>query len=122
MHRFTTGYLFKVKKKLLVHQEPSHQKVASIWAYMCSILRVHSNHSLCPSITKFTDLICSVHQEPSRQKVASICAYMFSIHCNLTQLPSSNPMHIITRPYIFITPRTKPSNSGFHLSLYVPNT
>jgi hypothetical protein len=24
---------------------------------MCSILRVHSNHSLCPSVPKFTDLI-----------------------------------------------------------------
>ena len=30
-----------------VHQYPSRQKVASIWAYMCIILRVHSNHSLC---------------------------------------------------------------------------
>ena len=25
------------------HQEPSRQKVASIWAYMCRILRIHSN-------------------------------------------------------------------------------
>ena len=30
---------------------------------MCSILRVHSNQSLCPSIPKFTDLIYSMHQE-----------------------------------------------------------
>ena len=34
---------------------------------MCSIIRVHSNHSLCPSVPKFTDLICSVHQYPSHQ-------------------------------------------------------
>ena len=54
-----------------VHQYPSHQKVASVWAYICSILRLHSNHSLCLSIPKFNDLICSVHKEPSRQNVAS---------------------------------------------------
>ena len=40
--------------------------------HMCSRLRVHSNHSLCPSIPKFTDLLCSVHQDPSCRKVASI--------------------------------------------------
>ena len=62
-----------------VHQEPNHQKVASIWAYMCSIHRVHSDQSLCPSIAKFTDLICLVHQDPSRQKVPSIWAYMGNI-------------------------------------------
>ena len=61
-----------------VHQEPSRQIVASVWAYMCSILRLHSNHSTCMSIPKFTDLICSVHQDPSHQKVASIWAYMCS--------------------------------------------
>ena len=58
---------------------------------MCSRLRVHSNHSLCPSVLKFTDLICSVHQDPSRQKVASITAYMCSIlrvHSNPSLCPS----------------------------------
>ena len=72
--------------------DPSRQKMASIWAYMCSILEVHSNHSLCPSTPKFTDLICSVHQDPSRQKVASIWADMYSIlrvHSN----------HSLWRPY-----------------------
>ena len=43
------------------------------------MIRVHSNHSLCPSIHKFTDLICSVHQDPRSQKVASVWAYMCSI-------------------------------------------
>ena len=43
------------------------------------LIRVHSNHSLCPSIHKFTDLICSVHQDPGSQKVASVWAYMCSI-------------------------------------------
>ena len=74
-----------------VHQEPSRQKVASIWTYMWSILRVHSNHSFCPSIPQFTDLICSVHQDPSRQKVASIWAYLCSIlkvHSNHSLCPS----------------------------------
>ena len=47
-----------------IHQELSRPKVASIWVYMCSILRVHS------------DLIRSVHQEPIHQKVASIWAYI----------------------------------------------
>ena len=61
-----------------VDQDPHRQKVASIWAYKCSLLRVHSNQSLCPSIPKLTDLICSVHQDPSCQKVASIWAYMCS--------------------------------------------
>ena len=62
----------------LVHQDPSGQKVASIWAYMWSIVRVHRNLSLCLSVPKFIFLICSVHQDPSRQKVASIWAYMCS--------------------------------------------
>ena len=62
-----------------VHQEPSRQKVACIWACMCSILRVHSKHSLFSSIHKFTDLICSVHQDPNHRKVASIWANMCSI-------------------------------------------
>ena len=54
---------------------------------MSSRLRVHSNHSLCPSIPKFTGPICSVHQDPSRQKwlpFELICAvyleYIVSIH------------------------------------------
>ena len=55
---------------------------------MCSILRVHSNHSLCLPLT---DLICSVHQDHSRQKVASILAYMCSIHSNLKQLTLYKP-------------------------------
>ena len=49
-----------------VHQKPSRQKVASIWAYMCTMHTLHSNHSHCMSIPKFTDLICSVHQDPSQ--------------------------------------------------------
>ena len=74
-----------------VHLDPSRQKDASIWAYMCSILGVHSNHSLWVSILKFTDLICSVYQDPSCQKVASIWAYMCSIlkvHSNHSLRPS----------------------------------
>ena len=65
--------------------------LAIIWAYMCSRLRVHSNHSVCPSIPKFTDLICSVHKDPSRQQVAFIWAYMCSIlrvHINHSLWPS----------------------------------
>ena len=50
-----------------------------ILTHMCSILRVHRNHSLCPSIPKTTELICSVHQDPSRPKVAPIWAYRYSI-------------------------------------------
>ena len=46
--------------------------------YVRIVFRLDSNHSLCPSIPKFTDPICSVHQNPSRQKVASIWAYMCS--------------------------------------------
>ena len=52
----------------LVHQEPSPQKVAFIWAYMCSIYRVLSNHLLCLTVPIFIDLTCSIHQEPSRKK------------------------------------------------------
>ena len=77
-----------------VDQEPSRQKVASIWDYMCSIhnnLKQHSNHSLCLSIPRLTDLICSVHQDHSRQKVASILAYMCSIHSNLKELTMYKP-------------------------------
>ena len=65
--------------------------MASLWAYMCSILRVHTNHSLFPSIPKFTDLICSVHKYYSCQKVASIWACMCSIlrvHSNHSLCPS----------------------------------
>ena len=47
---------------------------------MYSRLGVHINHSLWPSVPKFTDLICSVHQDPSRQKVVSIWAYMVRNH------------------------------------------
>ena len=70
---------------------PSLQKVASNWAYICSIIRGNSNHSLRPSIPKFTDLICSVHQDPSHQKVASIWAYVCSRlrgHSNHSLCPS----------------------------------
>ena len=77
--------------KYSVHQEPSRKKVASIWAYVCSILRVHSNHSLCLSIPKLTNLICSIHQDPSHQNAAFIWAYMCSIlrvHCNHSLCPS----------------------------------
>ena len=59
-----------------VPQDPSRQKVASIWTYMCSILRIHSNLSLCPIIPNYIDLICSVHQETSHQKVESMTLYM----------------------------------------------
>ena len=116
-----------------VHQDPSRQKVASIWAYMCSILRVHSNLSLCPSVYKFTDLICSLHQDPSGQKVASIWAYMcrrLRVHSNRSLCPSvskftdliCSAVYIMNWPYMFSTPRTKPSKSSFHLSLYVKYT
>ena len=76
-----------------VHQEPSRQKVASIWAFMCSKLsiRLHSNQSLFMAIPKFTDLIYSVHQDPSCQKVVSIWAYMCSrlrVHSNHSLCPS----------------------------------
>ena len=59
----------KEEHKFPIFGSDNHQGESS---HMCSILRVHSNNSLCPSIPKFTDLICLVHQEPSRQKVASI--------------------------------------------------
>ena len=48
------------------------------------------------------------------EKVASIWAYMF---CR-----NSNPVHIMKRPYMFSTPRTKPSKSGLYLSLYMQYT
>ena len=54
-------------------------------------LRVHTNHSLCLSIPKFTGLTCSV-------------------------------IYIMSSPYMFSTPRTKPSKSVFHLSLNVEYT
>ena len=82
---------------------------------MCIILRVHRNHSLCLSIPNFTDLIWSVLQETRRQKFASILTYMCCTNSNLKQIPCSNPVHIMNRPYMFSTPRTKPSKSGFHL-------
>ena len=59
---------------------------------MFSILRVHSNHSLCPSVPKFTDLICSVNQNPGRKKVASILVYM----CRRLRVHST--IHFV-RPY-----------------------
>ena len=71
--------------------QPCRQKVVSICAYMCIILRVNRIHSLCPSIPQLTYFICSV-------------------------------VYIMNRPYMFRTPRTKPSKSGFHLSLYVQYT
>ena len=111
-----------------VNQDPSRQKVASIWAYICSRLRVHSNHSLIPPVPKFTDLICSVHQDPIRQKVVSIWAYMCSklrIHSNHSLCLSISKftdlicsvVYIMKWPYTFSTQKTKPSKSGFHLSL-----
>ena len=68
--------------------------MASIWAYMCSILRLHINHSLCPSIPKFTDLICSVHLDLAIKKwlpFELICAvYIVTLNsspcCNLVQI------------------------------------
>ena len=101
-----------------VHQELSRPKVAFIWAYMCSILRVHRTHSLCPTVPKFTDLKCSVHQEPSRQKVVSIWAYMWSILEYIVTISLSDRTQIYY-PYMFSTPRTKTTKSGFQLSLYV---
>ena len=53
-----------------VHQEPSRKKGVSIWAYMCSILRIHSNLSLCPSIPKFTDLILLSTPRPRPTKIS----------------------------------------------------
>ena len=47
---------------------------------MCSILRVHSKHSLCLSICKFIVLICSVHKDPIHQKVASIRANICAVY------------------------------------------
>ena len=126
--------------------------MASIWAYMCGLLRVHSNHLLCPSIPKFTDLVCSVHQEPSRQKVASIWAYMCNIlkvHSNHSLCPSipkftdlicsvrKDPSHqkvasiwaylcsilrVHSNHSLFPSSLALPSKSGFHLSLYVQYT
>ena len=40
----------------------------------------------------------------------------------LNRYPVETPVHIINRPYMFSTPRNKPSKSGFHLSLYVQYT
>ena len=60
--------------------------MGSILAYMCSILRVHSNHFLCLTVPKFTDLLCSVHQELNCQKVASIWANM----CNILRVHSTH--------------------------------
>ena len=103
-----------------VHQDPTRPKVASIWACICKILRVHSNHSLCLSIPKFTDLLCPVHQDPGHQKVASIWAYMCSVP-QFTYLIYS-VVYIKNWPYMFSTPRIKPSKSGFHLGLNVQYT
>ena len=72
-----TRYILWTDLICSVHQEPSRQKVASIWTYMCSILRRHSNHSLCLSIPKFTDLICSVNKTLAVKKwlpLELICA------------------------------------------------
>ena len=40
-----------------------------------------------------------------------------AVHECFSQIPRSNPVNIMNRPYMFSTPRTKPSKSGFHLSL-----
>ena len=61
--------------------------MASIWAYMCSILKVHSQHSLCLSIPKFTYLIYQYSKTlavKKRLQLQLICAvyleYIVIIH------------------------------------------
>ena len=103
----------------LVHQEPNRQQIASIWAYMCTILRLQSNNSHCMSIPKFTDLICSVQQDPSRQKVASIWAYM----CSILWVHSKHSLFLskpqLTDLICSVHQDLSRPKSGFCLSLYV---
>ena len=61
-----------------VHQKSTVKKISSIWAYMCSILRVYNNLLLCPIVLNFTD--------PIWRKVGSIWPYICRIHSNLGQI------------------------------------
>ena len=108
VHIINRAYMFSIPR-------PNLQKVASIWTYMCIILRVHSNHSMCLSIPKFTDLICSVHQDSSRQKVAFIWAYM----CTILRVHSNHSLAMAL--YVQCT-KTQAIKSGFLFSLYVHDT
>ena len=104
-----------------VQQEPSSQQVASIWSYMCSIHRVHSNHYLCLTVPTFTDPICSVQQEPSHQKVASIWAYMYSILEYIVTINSVRLYPNLLTLYVQCT-KKQAIKRWFHLSLYVQYT
>ena len=71
-----------------VHQYPSRQKVASIWAYMCIILRVHSNHSLClfiPNLltlhVQYTKILAVKKWLPFELICAVYSEYIVTIHC-----------------------------------------
>ena len=71
-----------------VHQYPSRQKVASIWAYMCFILRVHSNHSLClfiPNLltlhVQYTKILAVKKWLPFELICAVYSEYIVTIHC-----------------------------------------
>ena len=95
--------------------------MAFIWAYMCSILRVHSNLFLSPTMPNFTDLLCSVHYEPSRQKwlpFENICAVYLEYRVLFNFVW---PKPILLTLYIQYT-KNPAVKSVFHLSLYVQYT
>ena len=61
--------------------------MASIWAYKCSIRRVHSNHELCQTVPTFTDLICSVTKNQAVKKFLPfelICAVYLKYTVTIT--------------------------------------
>ena len=67
---------------------PKPSKVASIWAYMCIILRVHSNHSLClfiPNLltlhVQYTKILAVKKWLPFEPICAVYSEYIVTIHC-----------------------------------------
>ena len=60
------------------------------WAYMCSLLRVHSNVNMRPMYPFFLIIYVQYTKKPSHQKVAFISVYICSIprvHSTLSLCP-----------------------------------
>ena len=105
---------------LYVQQNPSVKKLLP-FEPTCAVYFEYIVTSNCVRWTYFPDLICSVHKKPSCQKCLLfelICAvyleYIATFNCDRCT-------HF-SRPYMCSIPRTQPSKSGFHFSLYVQCT
>ena len=87
-----------------VHQEPIHRKLASIWTYMCSLLRIHSNLLLCRMYPFFLTLYVQYTKNPAVKKwllFEPICAVYLD---NIVTSCCVQCTHY-SLPYLFSTPK-----------------